>query len=148
MCFHVCLLLQWTYYCATQDCTCCCKKITWVYFYSYERLFLLSCARMMHNSFCSFEALLILLLHAKMPHDYCCCYKILLLLHLKMKNLFIVVHARTLQTSYSSCEVSLPLLSCVKTSKFKVDIMSSKLHRDNKWDCQITKLFGRFSYVS
>jgi len=102
----------------------------------------------MHNSFCSFEALLILLLHAKMPHDYCCCYKILLLLHLKMKNLFIVVHARTLQTSYSSCEVSLPLLSCVKTSKFKVDIMSSKLHRDNKWDFQITKLFGRFSYVS
>ncbi len=100
MCFHVCLLLQRTYYCATQDCTSCCKKITWVYFYSYERLFLLSYARMMHNSFCSCEVLLILLLHAKIPHDYCCCYKILLLLHLKMRIFYIVVHARTLQDSY------------------------------------------------
>jgi hypothetical protein len=65
-----------------------------------------------------------------------------------MRKKIIVVHARTLQASYSSCEVSLPLLSCVKTSKSKVGIMSSKLHRGNKWDYEITKLFGRFLYVS
>jgi hypothetical protein len=102
----------------------------------------------MHNSFFSCEALLILLLHAKMPYDYCRCYKILLLLPLKMRNFFIIVHVRTLQASYSSCKMLLPLLLCVKTSKSKVDVISSKLHMGNKWDYQITKLFGRFLYVS